>query len=92
MNASKLFAAVAAFAFAGSAFAADVAAANVSATGASVVVISAAQSSYAVRNLNVPVLLANSSNGPSRAQVHAEAVEAVKHARSTFSTQYDLLK
>ncbi|SHH04922.1 hypothetical protein [Massilia sp. CF038] len=91
MNASKLFAAVAAFAVAGSAFAADVAGANVSATAASVVVVSAAQSSYAVRNLNVPVLL-STSNGPSRAQVHAEAVEAVKHARATFASQYDLLK
>ncbi len=84
MNASKLFAAIASFAIAGSAFALDLAGANAAAT-----VTAAAQASYAAQRLNVPVLQTNEVASPTRAQVHAEAVEAVKNSRPTFATQYE---
>ncbi len=87
MNASKLFAAIATFAIAGSAFAVDLAGANAAAT-----VAAAAQTSYAAQRLNVPVLQTTEVAGPSRAEVRAEAIEAMKHSRATFASQYDLLK
>jgi hypothetical protein len=84
MNASKLFAAVAAIAFAGSAFAADTTAAN-----ASVTATAAAQVSVAAQSLNVPATLVNKSAGASRAQIRAEAVEANKNRRSSEASQFD---
>lgn len=87
MNASKLFAAVAAFAVAGSAFAVDLSGANAAATAAA----AAQLSSAAARSLNVPLILVDKSAGASRAEVHAEAVAAVKNHRSTASAQFDWL-
>ena len=89
MNASKLFAAVAAVVFAGSAVAADLPMANAAATSAAA---AAAQVSVAAKSLNVPPLLADKSASPTRAQVRAEAVEALKNYRSTDASQFDWLK
>ncbi len=87
MNASKLFAAVAAFAVAGSAFAVDVGGAS-----AAVSAVAAAQvSSAASRSLNVPLILVDKSAGASREQVRAEAVAAVKNYRATTTAQFDWL-
>ena len=86
MNASKLFAAVAAVVFAGSAVAADLPVANASVSAAA-----AAQVSVAAKSLNVPAILVDKSASPTRAQIRAEAVEAVKNHRSTDSSQFDWL-
>jgi len=88
MNASKLFAAAAAVVFAGSAFAADLPAANAAATSAAA---AAAQVSVAAKSLNVPAILVDKSAGPTRAQVRAEAIEALKTQRSTEAGQFDWL-
>jgi hypothetical protein len=88
MNASKLFAAVAAVVFAGSAFAADLPAANAAATGAAA---ASAQVSVAARSLNVPAILVDKSASPTRAQVRAEAIEALKTQRATEAGQFDWL-
>ncbi len=90
MNASKLFTAIATLAVAGSAFAgaADVPAANAAVTAAAA---NAAQVSVAAKSLNVPPVLVNKSAGLTRAQVHAEAVEAVKNHRATEASQFDWL-
>jgi hypothetical protein len=85
MNASKLFAAVAALAFAGSAFAADTAAANATVTATA----AAAQVSVAAKSLNVPAILVDKAAGQSRAQIRAQAIEANKHHRSTEASQFD---
>ena len=85
MNASKLFAAVAAVTFAGSAFAADVPVAGAAISA----VAAAAQMSVAAKSLNVPALMADNSAARSRAEVKAEAVETVKHYRSTTARQFD---
>lgn len=85
MNASKLFAAVAAVVFTGSAFAADVTAANAAAISTAA---AAAQVSAAAKSLNVPAMLFDKSASPTRAEVRAEAVEAVKNHRSTTSSQF----
>jgi hypothetical protein len=86
MKASKLFVAVAAVVFAGSAFAADVPVASAATAAA------AGQVAYASSVLNVPVVVVTKSTGRTRAQVHAEAVEAVRNHRSTFAIQMDFLK
>lgn len=90
MNASTLFAAIATLAVAGSAFAgaADVPAANAAVTAAAA---NAAQISVAAKSLNVPAVLVNKSAGLTRAEVHAEAVEAVRNHRSTQARQFDWL-
>lgn len=88
MNASKLFTAVAAVVFAGSAFAADLPVANAAATSAAA---AAAQVSVAARSLNVPAILVDKSASPTRAQVRAEAIEALKHQRATEASQFDWL-
>lgn len=91
MNAIKLITALATAAVAGSAFAgaADVpAAANAAVTAAAA---NAAQVSVAAKSLNVPAVLVNKNTGPTRAQVHAEAVEANKNRRSTEASQFDWL-
>jgi hypothetical protein len=85
MNASKLFAAVAAVVVAGSAVAADLPVANASVSAAA----AAAQVSVAAKSLNVPAILVDKSASPTRAQIRAEAVEAVKNHRSTDSSQFD---
>jgi hypothetical protein len=84
MNATKFFAAAAVFLAAGSAFAADtpVAAAAV-ATAAT-----AANSSIAVIALNVPTVTI--SNTRARAEVKAEAAEAVRTYKSTLAKQLEL--
>jgi hypothetical protein len=87
MNASKLFAAVAAVVFAGSAVAADLPVASAAAAGAA-----ATQLSYATQKLNVPVVQVNKAEGPSRAEVRAEAIAAMNSNRSTFAAQLDFLK
>ena len=84
MNASKLFVAIAAVAFAGSALASTVPAANAAVSAAA----AAAQVSAAGRSLNVPNILVDKSAGASRAQVRAEAVEALQSYRSTSASQF----
>ena len=86
MNASKLFTAVAVVAFAGTAFAADLPAANAAATSAAA---AAAQVSVAAKSLNVPAILVNKSASPTRAEIRAEAIEAVKNHRSTAASEFD---
>ncbi len=86
MNASKLFAAVAALTLAGSAAAADVVGANAAAISAAA---SAAQVSIAAKSLNVPAILVDTSAGRSRAEVKAEAVEAVRNHRATTASSFD---
>jgi hypothetical protein len=88
MNASKLFAAVAAVVFAGSAVAADLPMANAAATSAAA---AAAQVSVAARSLNVPAILVDKAASPTRAQVRAEAIEALKTQRATEAGQFDWL-
>jgi len=94
MNASKLFAAVAAVAFAGSAFAAELPVASAAATSAVAAVGVVAPAGYAVKSLNVPVVSVqgSKSTGRTRSEVRAEAVEAVKNYRTTFQIQLDHLK
>ena len=84
MNASTLFTAVAALAFAGSAFAAD---APVS--SAAIAAAAAAQLTVTSQNLNIPVVLVNKSAGRTRAEVRAEAVETVQNYRATEAGQFD---
>ena len=89
MNASKLFAAIATIAFAGSAFAADVPAANATASTAAA---AAAQVSVAAQSLNVPAVLFNkSAANRSRADVRKEAEEAARTHRSTEAAQFDFM-
>ena len=85
MNASNLYAAIATFAFAGSAFAAGIPAANATASTAAA---AAAQVSVAAKSLTVQ---ANppSKAGPTRAEVRAEAEEAVRNRRSSEASQFD---
>ncbi|MBC7452261.1 MAG: hypothetical protein H7335_00855 [Massilia sp.] len=85
MNASKLFITVAAITFASTSFAADTTAAATAVTAAA----AAAQVSIAAKNLNVPAVLVDKSAGRSRAEVKAEAIEAVKNYRSTTTRQFD---
>jgi hypothetical protein len=86
MNASKLFTLVAAVAFAGSAFAADAPVANAALSAAA-----AAQLTVTAQALNIPAVLVNKSAGRTRAEVRAEAVEAVKNHRATEAGQFDWL-
>ena len=90
MNASKLFIAIAAVAFAGSAFAADLPAASFAVTQVSVV--ATAPAGYAARNLNVPSLQVNKFDLQQRAVTRAQAIDAVKNDRSTFENQIAFLK
>ena len=85
MNASKLFAAIAAIAISGSAFASTVPGAAATAAAAAHV------SSVAAKNLNVPNVLVDKAAGPSRAQVRAEAVNSVANYRATAVAQFDWL-
>ena len=87
MTVSKLFAAVAAFAVAGSVFAVDLSGASAAVSAAA----AAQLSSAAARSLNVPVILVDKSAGASRAEVRAEAVAAVKNYRATTTAQFDWL-
>lgn len=87
MNASKLFAAVAAIAISGSALASTVPAAGAAATAAA----AAHVSSVAAKNLNVPNVLVDKAAGPSRAEVRAEAVKSVANYRATAVAQFDWL-
>jgi hypothetical protein len=90
MNASKLFVAVAAVAFAGSTFAADLTGASAAATSAAAAI--AAPAGYAAKNLNIPSATIGKSGTQNRAEVRAEAVEAVKAGRSAFQDQLDFIK
>jgi len=95
MNASKLFAAVAAVVVAGSAFASDVPATSAAVTSAAVTSIAVsgpAPAGYAARNLNVPSLQVNKFDHQTRAITRAQAIDAVKNDRSTFQLQLDFLK
>ena len=87
MNASKLFAAAAIFAVAGSTFAADLPAANaaVTAAAATTAVSAAANSGIAAASLNVPAVTITRSLNRSRAEVHAEAVDFVKNHKTAFA-------
>ncbi|QYF94108.1 hypothetical protein KY495_02385 [Massilia sp. PAMC28688] len=82
MNASKLFAALATVAFAGSAFAADVPAANATVTAAA----ATAQVSVAAKSL---AATQGKTGVRTRAEVRAEATEAVKNHRATEAGQFD---
>ncbi|MES2323370.1 MAG: hypothetical protein V4633_13980 [Pseudomonadota bacterium] len=89
MNASKLFAAVAVFAVAGSTFAADLPAANAAVTAAAAAttaVSAAANTGIAAASLNVPAVTITRSLNRSRADAHAEAVEFVKNHKTAFAT------
>lgn len=86
MNASKLFTFVAAVAFAGSAFAADMPVASVAVSAAA-----AAQLTVTAQALNIPAVLVDKSAGRSRAEVRAEAVEAVQNYRATEASQFEWL-
>ena len=91
MNASKLFASLAAVVVAGSAFAADVPVAATAATtvaATATVAAAAAPAGAAAKSLNVPSLQKTNA-GPTRAAIHAEAVEAARNHRSTEASQYD---
>ena len=88
MNASKLFVAAAvvtAVVFTGSAFAAEVPVAGATMSA----VAAAAHVSVAAKSLNVPAIMTDKSAGRSRAEVKAEAIETVKHYRSTATRQFD---
>ena len=87
MNASKLFVAVAAVAFAGSTFAADLTGASAAAASAAAAI--AAPAGYAAKNLNIPSATIGKSGTQNRAEVRAEAVEAVKNQRATEAGQFD---
>lgn len=87
MNASTLISAVAvaaAVTFAGTAFAAETPVANAALSAAA-----AAQLTVTTQSLNFPTVLVNKSAGRSRAEVRAEAVEAVKNHRATAASQFD---
>lgn len=79
MTASKLIAALTIFAAAGAALADDAAGA-------------AAATEMAVSSVNFPSALVSKPALRSRAEVRAEAVEAVKNHQSTLSKQLDLGK
>jgi hypothetical protein len=81
MNASKLFATIAAIAFAGGAFAADVPAANATVTTAAA---NAAQVSAAAQSV-----AAAAAKQAHRDKVRAEAEEAARNRRSTEASQFD---
>jgi len=85
MKASKLFFALVAVTLGGSVFAADVPAANATATTTA----AAAQVAVAAKSLNVPAMPTAKDTGRSRAEVKAEAVEAVKNHRATEASQFD---
>jgi hypothetical protein len=84
MNATKFFAAATVFLAAGSAFAADTPVAAAAVTAAA----TTANSSIAVIALNVPTVTI--SNVRSRADVKAEAVEAVRNYKPTLARQLEL--
>jgi hypothetical protein len=84
MNASKLFTAVAALAFAGSAFASDIGVANAAISAAA-----ASQLTITAQRLNIPAVLVDKSAGRSRAEVRAEAAQAVQDHRATDAGNTD---
>ncbi|MEJ7805924.1 MAG: hypothetical protein WKG03_08405 [Telluria sp.] len=84
MNASKLIITVAAVAFAGSAFAAETPVAN-----AAVAAVAAAQLTVTAQKLNIPMVLVDKNAGRSRAEVRAEAIQAVNEQRATEAGQFD---
>jgi hypothetical protein len=84
MNASTLFTAVAALAFAGSAFASEAPVASAAISAAA-----AAQLTVTAQRLNIPVVLVDKSAGRTRAEVHAEAVATVQDYRPTAAGQFD---
>ena len=84
MNVSKLFIAVATLAIAGSASAGRAPAEN-----AVVSAMLAAHISITAESLNIPVVLVNKSSGRTRAEVRAEAVDAVKNQRATEASQFE---
>jgi hypothetical protein len=84
MNASKLFTAVAAIVFAGSAAAADVPVATAAITAAA-----ASQLTVTAQKLNIPAVLVNKSAGRTRAEVRAEAIDAVQNYRATEASQFE---
>jgi hypothetical protein len=84
MNATKFFAAATVLLAAGSAFAADTPAAATAVTAAA----ATANSSIAALTLNVPTVTI--TNTRSRADVRAEAVEAVRNYKPTLAKQLEL--
>jgi hypothetical protein len=84
MNATKFLAAAAVFVAAGSAFAADTPVANAAVTAAA----STATTSITAVALNVPTVTISSVRA--RADVKAEAVEAVRSYKSTLAKQLEL--
>ncbi|HEY0060918.1 MAG TPA: hypothetical protein VGC21_02285 [Telluria sp.] len=80
MNASKLFAAVVTFAFAGAAFAAETPAASTATTTAAAQVTVASQAASTA---------APADKAAQREKVKSEAVEAMNNRRATEASQYD---
>jgi hypothetical protein len=87
MNAKHLIATVA-IAFAGSAFAADAPVANAAATAAA----AAATTVVSTTALTMPTVAVSAGTQRSRAEVHAEAVQAVKSYKTTLATQLEITK
>lgn len=87
MNAKHIIA-TAAFAFAGSAFAADAPVAPVA--NAAATAAAAVATTQSANSLNLPTVQVSAGIQRSRAEVHAEAVQAVKGYKSTLATQLEL--
>ncbi len=88
MKATNFIAAALVFA-AGSAFAADAPATAAASTAA---VASAANVGIAATQLNVPAITITKNGGRARADVHAEAVDAVKNYKTPLAIQLELAK
>ncbi|MDB5934558.1 MAG: hypothetical protein JWQ01_1902 [Massilia sp.] len=85
MNVQKFLAATAVFLAAGSAFAADSAAAAAPA-------VANAGSAVLAAKLNLPVVSINKTAGPTRAEVHADAVAFVQNHKTALAVQLEQYK
>ncbi|CAN7507131.1 hypothetical protein LJR289_003466 [Pseudoduganella sp. LjRoot289] len=102
MNAKHLIAALTVFAASASAFAADAPAADSAKPQQqqsqqqqqqpAPVLLASAATDNAYANVNYPSALVKKNGPRSRAEVKAEAVEAVRNHRSTDSQQFDFYK
>jgi hypothetical protein len=85
MTVQKFLAAAAIFAAAGTALAAD-------AAPSAAPVVANAGSAVLAANLNLPVVSISKNAGPSRADVHAEAVAFVKNHKTALAVQLEQYK
>ncbi|MGZ8289324.1 MAG: hypothetical protein ACXW2U_07385 [Telluria sp.] len=92
MKASKLIAAAAVFAIAGSAFAADAPAANAAATAAAAVAAANPNNGGAAKNLNFPAVVIGQPSATDRQAVRAEAAEFVKNHKTALAVQLEQYK